>query len=62
MEVLMCHYRSYASDSAARAEAERQKELKARRDEVLGALLKETKPAAEAKPAPASTKEVAPAK
>jgi hypothetical protein len=60
MEVLMCHYRSYSSDSAARAEAERQKELKARRDEVLGTLLKETKP--EAKPAPAPTKEAAPAK
>ena len=56
----MCHYRSYGSDSAARAEAERQKELKARRDEVVGALLNDPKP--EAKPAPAPTKEAAPAK
>jgi hypothetical protein len=60
MEALMCHYRSYGSDSSARAEAERQKELKARRDEVLGALIKEAKP--EDKPAPAPTKEAAPAK
>ena len=56
----MCHYRSYGSDSAALAEAERQKELKARRDEVLGTLLKEAKP--DQKSAPAPTKEAAPAK
>ena len=56
----MCHYRSYDADSAARAEAERQKELKARRDGVVDALLKETKPAGKAAPAPA--KETAPAK
>jgi hypothetical protein len=61
MEVLMCHYRSYDSESsAARAEAERQKALKARRDEVLGTLLRDAKP--EEKPAPAQTKEAAPAK
>jgi hypothetical protein len=61
-EATMCHYRSYVSDDKARADAERQKELSAKRQETVGSLLHPAKPA-QSKPAePAVIRETAPAK
>jgi hypothetical protein len=58
----MCHYRSYVSEDKARAEAERQKELAAKRQETVGSLLHSAEPA-QSKPAePSVIRETAPAK
>jgi hypothetical protein len=58
----MCHYRSYASEDKARAEAERQKELAGKRQDVVGSLLRDVKMPEKAAPEAAPAKEVAPAK
>ena len=57
----MCHYRSYVPEEKAKAETDRQNDLKAKRDEVVGSILREAKmPEKSAEPAP--VKEAAPAK
>jgi len=53
----MCHYRSYASET--KAEADREKERAAKREEVVSSLLREAKMP---QTTPASAKEAAPAK
>jgi hypothetical protein len=58
----MCHYRgSYVSEDKAKAEADRQKELEAKRTQAVDKLLHEADKAAQ-KPAFTPAKESAPAK
>jgi hypothetical protein len=57
----MCHYRSYVAEDKAKAEADRQKEMTAKRNEVVGSLLRDaSKP--ESTPVKSAAKESAPAK
>lgn len=60
-ETAMCYSRSYALEEKAKAEAERQKQLAAKRDEVVGSLLRDPK-VDEKQPQATPRKEVAPAK
>jgi hypothetical protein len=57
----MCHYRSYLPEDKTKAEADRQKELTAKRDEVVGSLLRDANKPGSA-PVPPAAKEPAPAK
>ena len=58
----MCHYRgSYVSEDRAKAEADRQKELEAKRTQAVDKLLHEADKAAQ-KPALTPAKESVPAK
>ncbi|WP_160310493.1 hypothetical protein [Microvirga vignae] len=58
----MCHYRgSYVSEDRAKAEADRQKELEARRTQAIGKLKHEADAAAQST-ASAPTKEPMPVK
>jgi hypothetical protein len=57
----MCHYRSYVSEDKAKAEAEHQKELAAKRDEVVRAMAEEAK-TGKTPVQPSITKEPVPAK
>jgi len=64
MEETMCHYRSsYASESATKAEAERRKELEAKRGQAVDKLMRDaTVEPARTSPGPAPVKESIPAK
>jgi hypothetical protein len=62
MEDAMCHYRgSYMSEDRAKAEADRQRELEAKRTQTIANLRHEADQAARTA-APASEKEPIPAK
>jgi hypothetical protein len=62
MEDTMCHYRgSYISEDRAKSEADRQRELEAKRTEAVDKLRHEAETAAQ-KAASALAKEPAPAK
>jgi hypothetical protein len=62
MEDAMCHYRgSYVSEQWVKAEADRQKELEAKRTQTVNKMRHEAEQAAQ-KAAPASEKEPIPAK
>ena len=58
----MCHYRSYISEDQAKAEADRRKELAAKRSEVVGSLLREANKPERTPAQPSTVKEPAPAK
>jgi hypothetical protein len=62
MEAIMCHYRSYMSEDRAKAEAERQKELATKRNEVVDTLLRASKTPQKDPLEPAAAREAAPAK
>jgi hypothetical protein len=62
MEAIMCHYRSYMSEEQAKAEAERKKELAAKRNEVVDTLLRDSKTRQKDAEEPAAAREAAPAK
>lgn len=58
----MCHYRSYASEDRAKAEADRRNELAAKREQVVDTILREANEPARPSVEAAPVKETAPAK
>jgi hypothetical protein len=59
---MMCHYRSYIFEDKAKAEADRQKEMTAKRSEVVGSLLREANKPERTSVQPSTVKEPAPAR